>query len=246
MGINCRQEIKSHHESILMSRWWSRNKPGSLVSGIQKTVSMFLSSQEHAQAQCQAQYIKAKVNSSHHMKKAEEARKALRRSLNQVAAMEKDLEEGNREISELKTTWRRYERQAKEKAAQDPHIQLDEDQVRLPTGPGNLDNLENDRCQECGGSPDHPSMSESQLCLPRLLTTAAALLRAEGAGSAARGRAEPAGGEAALGAESREREAGVRPAQEEGDGGIDRHSTEEQQWQLRSSTSNTTGQRPSQ
>lgn len=93
---------------------------------------MSLSAQEHVLSQCRSQYIKAKVNSSHHMKKAEEVRDALRKSQKLMAFKEQDLEEGRQEICELERTWRNYERQQQEKAASlGRDIELDEDQVSV-------------------------------------------------------------------------------------------------------------------
>uniref|UniRef100_A0A8C4GZ08 SMC hinge domain-containing protein n=1 Tax=Dicentrarchus labrax TaxID=13489 RepID=A0A8C4GZ08_DICLA len=85
---------------------------------------------EHMQSQCQTQYIKAKVNTSHHMKKAEEVRNALKKNQKLMAIKQQELAEGQREIAELERTWRSFEKQVQEKgASRGRDIQLDEDQL---------------------------------------------------------------------------------------------------------------------
>ncbi|KAM3610055.1 uncharacterized protein V6R79_024523 [Siganus canaliculatus] len=87
--------------------------------------------QEHVQSQCRSQYVKAKVNTSHHMKKANEVRVALRKSQKLMAIKEQELAEGWQEIAELERTWRNYERQAQEnRASAGRDIQLDDDQLQ--------------------------------------------------------------------------------------------------------------------
>ncbi|XP_060892004.1 structural maintenance of chromosomes protein 1B [Labrus mixtus] len=86
--------------------------------------------QEHIQSQCQSQYIKAKVNTSHHTKKAQEVQDALRKSQKLMAIKEQEMAEGRQEIAELEMTWRSYEKQAQEKgASRGRDINLDEDQL---------------------------------------------------------------------------------------------------------------------
>uniref|UniRef100_A0A8D0A7S4 Structural maintenance of chromosomes protein 1B-like n=1 Tax=Sander lucioperca TaxID=283035 RepID=A0A8D0A7S4_SANLU len=85
---------------------------------------------EHILSQCRSQYIKAKVNTSHHMKKAEEVRDALRKSQKLIASKERELTEGRQEISELERTWKNYEKQIQEKGASlGRDVELDEDQL---------------------------------------------------------------------------------------------------------------------
>ncbi|XP_034541562.1 structural maintenance of chromosomes protein 1B [Notolabrus celidotus] len=86
--------------------------------------------QEQIQSQCRSQYIKAKVNTSHHLKKAEEVRTTLKKSQRLMATKEQELAEGRREIAELEMTWRSYEMQAQEKGApRERDVHLDEDQL---------------------------------------------------------------------------------------------------------------------
>uniref|UniRef100_A0A3Q1EZ96 Structural maintenance of chromosomes protein n=1 Tax=Acanthochromis polyacanthus TaxID=80966 RepID=A0A3Q1EZ96_9TELE len=86
--------------------------------------------QEHVLAQSRSQYVKAKVNTSHHMKKAEEARNGLKKSQKLLTIKEQEMAEGQQEIVELERTWRNYEKQVREQAAtQRRDIELDEDQL---------------------------------------------------------------------------------------------------------------------
>ncbi|KAM8893216.1 structural maintenance of chromosomes protein 1B [Spinachia spinachia] len=86
--------------------------------------------QEHVLAQCRSQYIKAKVNTSHHMKKAEEVREALKKSQKLMAIKEQELAEERQEISELETIWRNYEKLHKKKGtSMERDIELDDGQL---------------------------------------------------------------------------------------------------------------------
>uniref|UniRef100_A0AAR2LBG2 SMC hinge domain-containing protein n=1 Tax=Pygocentrus nattereri TaxID=42514 RepID=A0AAR2LBG2_PYGNA len=75
-------------------------------------------------------YIKAKVNTAHHQRKAEEARASLQKSQKQQAKKEQDLQELERELAELEKAWRTYEREMEEQGAQrGAGVQLDEAQL---------------------------------------------------------------------------------------------------------------------
>uniref|UniRef100_A0A8C3A251 Structural maintenance of chromosomes protein n=1 Tax=Cyclopterus lumpus TaxID=8103 RepID=A0A8C3A251_CYCLU len=98
----------------------------------QQHIEKEIRAQEHVLSQCRSQYIKARVNTSHHMKKAGEVRDALRKSQKLIAIKEQELAEERQEISELERTWRNYEKEQKKKGASlKRDIQLDEDQVSL-------------------------------------------------------------------------------------------------------------------
>lgn len=91
-----------------------------------------LSAQEHVLSQCQSQYIKAKVSTSHHMKKEKEACEALKKSQKLIAIKEQELAEERQEISELETIRRNYATQQKKKGtSMERVIELDEDQVSM-------------------------------------------------------------------------------------------------------------------
>ncbi|XP_037624678.1 structural maintenance of chromosomes protein 1B [Sebastes umbrosus] len=96
----------------------------------QQHIEKEIRAQEQILSQCRSQYIKAKVNTFHHMTKADEVRNALRKSRKQMAGKEQELADGQQEISELERTWRNYEKQVLEKGASlERDIELDEDQL---------------------------------------------------------------------------------------------------------------------
>ncbi|XP_043980946.1 structural maintenance of chromosomes protein 1B [Gambusia affinis] len=86
--------------------------------------------QEQVLTQSRSQYIKAKVNSSHHVKKADEISEAVKKKRRALAAKEQQLEEGRQEVAELQRAWRMYEKQTQEGVARGRDISLDEDQLR--------------------------------------------------------------------------------------------------------------------
>lgn len=82
-------------------------------------------------SQHRSQYVKAKVNSSHHRKKVEEHEQALRKGQKLLAMMESELEEERQELAQLERAWRRYEKEVQEKGTSGGRdIELDGDQVR--------------------------------------------------------------------------------------------------------------------
>ncbi|XP_029290074.1 LOW QUALITY PROTEIN: structural maintenance of chromosomes protein 1B [Cottoperca gobio] len=116
--VNAEQKVKTY-----------KKEHGRLTRELQH-IDKEIRAQEHNLSQCRSQYIKAKVNTSHHTKKAEEVRDALRKSQKLKAIKEQELAEGRQEISELERTWRNYEKQVQEKgAALGRDIDLDEDQL---------------------------------------------------------------------------------------------------------------------
>uniref|UniRef100_A0A8D3CQN5 Structural maintenance of chromosomes protein n=1 Tax=Scophthalmus maximus TaxID=52904 RepID=A0A8D3CQN5_SCOMX len=85
---------------------------------------------EHALSHSRSQYIKAKVNTSHHTKKVGEVRGALKKSQNLLAMKEQQLAEGRQELTDLDRTWRNYERQVQQQGATHGRdIELEKDQV---------------------------------------------------------------------------------------------------------------------
>uniref|UniRef100_A0A8D3DR48 Structural maintenance of chromosomes protein n=1 Tax=Scophthalmus maximus TaxID=52904 RepID=A0A8D3DR48_SCOMX len=86
--------------------------------------------QEHALSHSRSQYIKAKVNTSHHTKKVGEVRGALKKSQNLLAMKEQQLAEGRQELTDLDRTWRNYERQVQQQGATHGRdIELEKDQL---------------------------------------------------------------------------------------------------------------------
>ncbi|XP_067292986.1 structural maintenance of chromosomes protein 1B [Pseudorasbora parva] len=87
-------------------------------------------SQEQILNQQRPQYIKAKVNTSHHEHKVEEARGSLQKNKSQQAKKEQELEELKRELTELEKAWKANERQMEEEEAQrGAGVQLEEAQM---------------------------------------------------------------------------------------------------------------------
>lgn len=83
-------------------------------------------------SQTQAQYIKAKVNSSHLIKRAEEMHDAVKKRQKLIAIKEQEVTEGQQEVAELERSWKNYEKQIqKEGAARGRYIEFDKDQVML-------------------------------------------------------------------------------------------------------------------
>jgi len=90
------------------------------------------SAEEQKLAQAQSKYIKTKVNTSHCVKKAEEARAALRKVHRLRAKREAEVADIRREMAELEAAWRSYERGMQEDGASGGlDIQLREEQVGL-------------------------------------------------------------------------------------------------------------------
>uniref|UniRef100_A0A3B3ZYL3 Structural maintenance of chromosomes protein n=1 Tax=Periophthalmus magnuspinnatus TaxID=409849 RepID=A0A3B3ZYL3_9GOBI len=81
--------------------------------------------QEQVLSQCQSQYIKAKVNSSHHKKKVEETQVALRRAEEQLELKKQELRQGRQEVEELEEAWRSYDREAKRQQILSVSVQLE-------------------------------------------------------------------------------------------------------------------------
>uniref|UniRef100_A0A3P8SNH0 Structural maintenance of chromosomes 1B n=1 Tax=Amphiprion percula TaxID=161767 RepID=A0A3P8SNH0_AMPPE len=96
----------------------------------QQHIEKEIRTQEHILTQSRSQYVKAKVNTSHHMKKAEEARCSLKKSQKLLTIKEQELAEDRQEIVELERTWKNYEKQVREQeATKRRDIELDEDQL---------------------------------------------------------------------------------------------------------------------
>ena len=90
------------------------------------------SAHEHILSQTRSQYIKAKVNATHHMKKAKEVSYALKKGQSVLAIKKQDVAEGQQEIAELDRTWKNYEEQAQQQGASHRRdIELEEDQVSV-------------------------------------------------------------------------------------------------------------------
>ncbi|KAM6937011.1 structural maintenance of chromosomes protein 1B [Xenentodon cancila] len=96
----------------------------------QQHIDKEIRGQEHVLSQSRSQYIKAKVNASHHLKRDKEIRDSVKKSQKLLAIKEQELAEGRREIAELERTWKNYEKQIQEEGASKGRgIELDQDQL---------------------------------------------------------------------------------------------------------------------
>ncbi|NP_001098324.1 meiosis-specific cohesin subunit SMC1 beta [Oryzias latipes] len=74
--------------------------------------------------------VKAKVNTSHHMKKIEEGRCAVKKKRKCLTHKQQQLKEDQLEITELEKAWKSYEKQVQQEGASKRRdIELNEDQV---------------------------------------------------------------------------------------------------------------------
>ncbi|XP_036374115.1 structural maintenance of chromosomes protein 1B [Megalops cyprinoides] len=89
-----------------------------------------IQAQEKVLGQQRPQYIKAKVNRTHHERKAEEARAALQKGVAQQHRKERELQELRRELQELEHAWSSFQREVEEeRAARGGDVQLEEAQL---------------------------------------------------------------------------------------------------------------------
>lgn len=92
-------------------------------------------SQEETLNHQRPQYIKAKVNTSHHQRKVEEVHSGLLKAQRQQAKKEQELQELKTELAELEKAWTVFESEIAERAAQrGEDVQLEEAQVRQTVG----------------------------------------------------------------------------------------------------------------
>ncbi|KAI1888477.1 hypothetical protein AGOR_G00185550 [Albula goreensis] len=87
--------------------------------------------QEKILGQRRPQYIKAKVNTAHHQRKAEEALAALQKGHRQRGQKEQELAELRSELAGVERAWGRFEKEVEEKGAtRGVDVQLEETQLR--------------------------------------------------------------------------------------------------------------------
>uniref|UniRef100_A0A4W4H761 SMC hinge domain-containing protein n=1 Tax=Electrophorus electricus TaxID=8005 RepID=A0A4W4H761_ELEEL len=94
-----------------------KKEHGRLMRELQK-LEKEIRSQEQTLSQQQSQYIKAKVNTSHHLSGVEDARAVLQKSQIQQTKKKQGVQELQCELTELEKAWRAYEREAEEWGAQ--------------------------------------------------------------------------------------------------------------------------------
>ncbi|XP_026884598.2 structural maintenance of chromosomes protein 1B isoform X3 [Electrophorus electricus] len=106
-----------------------KKEHGRLMRELQK-LEKEIRSQEQTLSQQQSQYIKAKVNTSHHLSGVEDARAVLQKSQIQQTKKKQGVQELQCELTELEKAWRAYEREAEEWGAQmGVDVQLEDAQL---------------------------------------------------------------------------------------------------------------------
>ncbi|XP_013884805.1 structural maintenance of chromosomes protein 1B [Austrofundulus limnaeus] len=116
--MNLEQTVKAH------------KKEHGRLTREQQHIDKAIRGQEHTLSQTRSQYIKAKVNSSHLLKKAEEMHDAVKKSQKLMAIKEQEMAEGWQEVAELERTWKNYEKQIQEEvAARGRDIEFDKEQL---------------------------------------------------------------------------------------------------------------------
>ncbi|XP_076878249.1 structural maintenance of chromosomes protein 1B [Brachyhypopomus gauderio] len=114
------------HEKVVKAQ---KKEHGRLTRELQK-LEKEIRSLEQILSQQRSQYIKAKVNTSHHQSRIEEALANLQKSEIQQAKKKQGLQELQRELAELEKVWRAYEREVEELGAQrGADMQLEEAQL---------------------------------------------------------------------------------------------------------------------
>ncbi|KAG7329576.1 hypothetical protein KOW79_007750 [Hemibagrus wyckioides] len=106
-----------------------KKEHGRLSRELQK-LEKEIKSQEETLNHQRPQYIKAKVNTSHHQRKVEEVHTSLLKTQRQQAKKEQELQELKTELAELEKAWRVFEAEIAERAAQrGEDVQLEEAQL---------------------------------------------------------------------------------------------------------------------
>ncbi|XP_061107767.1 structural maintenance of chromosomes protein 1B [Conger conger] len=101
-----------------------KKEHGRLTRDLQQ-VEKEITAQEKTLGLQRPQYIKAKVNTSHHQRKAEEARASLLKGRKQERHKEQELGELAEELAELEHAWSSFQRRAEEEeATRDVTVQL--------------------------------------------------------------------------------------------------------------------------
>ncbi|MGH0163898.1 UNVERIFIED_CONTAM: hypothetical protein FKN15_046286 [Acipenser sinensis] len=99
------------------------------LSREQQQIEKEIKAQEQAINQKRPQYIKAKVNTSHQIKKVEEAKSSLKKSEKQFSKKEQEIQELENELADLERAWRDFERKVEEQTLTvGRDVQLDESQ----------------------------------------------------------------------------------------------------------------------
>ncbi|XP_045690951.1 structural maintenance of chromosomes protein 1B isoform X2 [Phyllostomus hastatus] len=109
-NLSVTTESLSRHEAIVKAK---KREHGGLTRQLQQTEKE-LKSLEALLNQKRPQYIKAKENTSHHLKKLEVAKKSMKDSEKQCSKQEDDIKALETELVDLDVAWKSFEKQIEE------------------------------------------------------------------------------------------------------------------------------------
>ncbi|XP_019302720.1 structural maintenance of chromosomes protein 1B isoform X3 [Panthera pardus] len=109
-NLSVTKESLSDHENIVKAK---KKEHGVLTRKLQQTEKE-LKSLEALLNQKRPQYIKAKENTSHHLKKLDVAKKSIKDSEKQCSKQEEDIKALETELVDLDGAWRSFEKQVEE------------------------------------------------------------------------------------------------------------------------------------
>ncbi|XP_043418825.1 structural maintenance of chromosomes protein 1B isoform X4 [Prionailurus bengalensis] len=109
-NLSVTKESLSDHENIVKAK---KKEHGMLTRKLQQTEKE-LKSLEALLNQKRPQYIKAKENTSHHLKKLDVAKKSIKDSKKQCSKQEDDIKALETELVDLDGAWRSFEKQVEE------------------------------------------------------------------------------------------------------------------------------------
>ncbi|KAM7114353.1 structural maintenance of chromosomes protein 1B [Molossus nigricans] len=113
-NLSVTKESLSHHENIVKTK---KKEHGMLTRQLQQTEKE-LKSLEALLNQKRPQYIKAKENTSHHLKKLDMAKKSMKDSEKQCSKQEDDINALETELVDLDGAWKSFEKQIEEEVLQ--------------------------------------------------------------------------------------------------------------------------------
>uniref|UniRef100_A0A673UH76 Structural maintenance of chromosomes 1B n=1 Tax=Suricata suricatta TaxID=37032 RepID=A0A673UH76_SURSU len=109
-NLSVTKESLSHHENMVKAK---KKEHGMVTRHLQQTEKE-LKSLEALLNQKRPQYIKAKENTSHHLKKLDVTKKSIKDSEKQCSKQEDDIKALERELVDLDGAWRSFEKQVEE------------------------------------------------------------------------------------------------------------------------------------
>ncbi|XP_012881167.1 PREDICTED: structural maintenance of chromosomes protein 1B [Dipodomys ordii] len=119
------KESFCHHENIMKAK---KKEHGVLSRQLQQTEKGLKSIDTLLNVK-RPQYIKAKENTSHHLKKLEEYKKTIKDGDKQCSKQEGDIRVLEKELIDLDNTWKLFEKQVEEKILHKEDIELEASQL---------------------------------------------------------------------------------------------------------------------